>query len=105
MRLRKNFLALFFQLGQGLGVDVFYFYGNDITFVAENGHLIISRQLPDHMLFGDVLTRSIDVRMKNMNIYVVIERALDGHSSQLTTPDDSQGSCLIGFLHLIRILD
>src|SRR5690606_19379087 len=87
--LRKNFFAFLFQLGQGIGIDMFDLDGNDIAVLAKFIHGIIVRQFALDKFLGNILTGRLGVRVQNMDVYIIVDGRLDDHSSQLASANDS----------------
>src|SRR5690606_7022889 len=83
MGLGKNFFAFLFQLSQSLRINMFYLNGEDVTGFSTVIHRVKISKLSLNKLMRNAFTACVLIRIKNMDINVIINCGFNYHSSKL----------------------
>src|SRR5690606_16674346 len=84
MGLGENFFAFLFQFSQSLRINMFYLNGEDVTGFSKVIHRVKISKLSLNKLMSNAFTGCVFIRIKNMDINVIINCGLNYHSSMLT---------------------
>ena len=86
VRLRENFFAGFFKVGQCLRVHVFYFDGDQVTILSKIHHRFVVSKFAA-CEGGKLMARCLGVGVEHGEVEVKIYARLNEHAAKLASTD------------------